>query len=173
MLDAYVFATSASSQAVADVLALVAAGTARVALPTTGDRAIYVAVSDTRATGLVSKIASVVTVDGLVGVDVHLAYGSPTPERPFPTQGIVGDYVGFALLTTLPGDIVTVYEAAFGVSGVVGAAIVTGTVNVLVEATASTTTALASILTSVTGLTGVAASFTATGETSSGAGFTT
>lgn len=172
-MDAYVFATGATPQAVSDVLALVSAGTARAALPTTDDRKLYVAVADTSATNLVTKLAAVLTVDGLTAPVSHLAYGSPTTERPFPTQGIVEDYIGFALLTTLPGNTVAVYEAAFGVSGVVGAAMVTGTVNVLVEATAATSAGVATILSAVRNLTGVTVSAAATGQTSAGAGFST
>jgi len=171
-LDAYIFAEDASSQAVSDALALVPS-TARAVLPIGTARELYVAVSDSSATALLTKITDVVTISGLSGTAVHLAYGSGTTEAPFPTYGVVDDYVGFALLTTTIVTTVSVYEAALDVTGVIGVAIVAGTVTVLVEATAGTLSALNTILSTVTSLTGVSSSVTATGPVSGGAGFTT
>jgi hypothetical protein len=171
-LDAYIFVTDASSQAVSDALALVPS-TARAVLPVGTARELYVAVSDSTATGLLTKIADVVTIPGLSGTEVQLAYGSGTTEAMFPTYGVVDDYVGFALLTTSVTTTVSVYEAALDVTGVIGVAIVAGTVNVLVEATAATLNALNAILATVTALTGVSSSITVTGPVTAGAGFTT
>lgn len=173
-LDAYVFAATATQSAVDDALDLVTAGTARAALPVGSERELYVAVDDTSAAGLLTKLAAVLTINGLTGVEVHLGIGSPPPSMPFPTQGSVDDYVGFALLTTAPSDTVSVYDDAIAVTGVVGAAMVgTGTVSVLVEATSDSTTTLTTMLGNLTTLTGVTDSVTVTGAVANGAGFTT
>jgi hypothetical protein len=173
-LDAYVFAETATQAAIDDAIDLVTEGTARAVLPVGSARELYVAVSDSSTSGLVTKLATVLTIDGLTGLETHLAIGPPPPSMPFPTQGSVDDYVGFALLQTSPASAVSVYDAAVQVSGVVGAAIVgTGQVRVLVEATSDSTTTLSSTLGTVAALTGVSASVTVTGAVANGAGFTT
>lgn len=172
-MDAYIFAVEATPQAVTDALALVP-GTARAALPMPDeDRELYVAVSDSNAIELLTKIADVVTIEGLSSPSVYLAYGSSSEESTFPTYGVVNSYVGFALLVTAPTSTVSVYEAAQGVSGVVGAAMVAGSASVLVEATAASSTALTTVLGTVTGLSNVLSSVTSQGPVSGGAGFTT
>jgi hypothetical protein len=172
-LDAYILALTASQSAITSALALVP-NTARAVLPTPGDDLeLYVNVSETSATALLTKIAQVVTISGLAGVEVHLAYGTSTTEAAFPTHGIVDSYVGFILLTALPGDVVDVYEAALQVTGVVGAAMVTGSVNVLVEVTAGSESALATIVAAVEGLPDVLTSASGAAATSTGAGFVT
>lgn len=173
-MDAYVFAGTATTQAITDVLALVGTD-ARAALPTpTGSGPeLYVALTDVDAVELLTKIAAVVTTSGLTSIQVYLAYGQAGPGDKFPTQGVVDDYVGFALLTTGLANVVSVYEAALAVNGVVGAAMVSGGANVLVEVTSDSTTTLASMLSSVTSLTGVSSSSTCSGAVSAGAGFTT
>lgn len=173
-MDAYVFATDATTGAVTDALALVSAGTARAVLPISTARELYVALSDSTATGLMNKISSTVTISGLTTPVSYLAFGATSQNAPFPTYGVVHDHVGFALLTTSASATVSVYEAALQVSGVVGAAIVSGgSVNVLVEASSDSTTTLASTLSTVSGLSGVTSAVTASGPVSGGAGFTT
>ena len=173
-MDAYVFATDATSGAVTDALALVSGGTARAVLPISTARELYIALADSSGTGLMNKISTAVTITGLTTPVSYLAMGASSQNAPFPTYGVVDDHVGFALLTTSTTSTVSVYEAALQVSGVVGAAIVSGgTVNVIVEATSDSTTTLASTLSTVSGLTGVTSSVTSSGPVSGGAGFTT
>lgn len=174
-LDAYVFVTEATTQAVSDALALVGT-TARVVLPTLSlsGPELYVAVADSEAIDLLTKIATVVTISGFTTPVVYLAYGSGTTEAQFPTYGVVADYVGFVLLTTTLANTVSVYEAALAVTGVKGAAMVSGGgATVIVEATSDSTTTLESTLTSVENLTGVLSSQKSYGPVSGGAGFTT
>jgi hypothetical protein len=174
-LDAYVFAADATQSAIDDALDLVTAGTARAVLPMPGDdREVYVAVGDSDATDLLTKLAAVVTIDGLSGVEVHLGIGDGTVNRPFPTHGTVDDYVGFALLATAPGNIVSVFEAVWNVSNVAAAAMVgTGSVTVLVEVTSDSNTTVSSALSSLAALTGVTSSVLVQGPVANGAGFTT
>lgn len=173
-MDAYIFAEDATTQARTDALALVG-DEARAVLPVSSDRELYVAVAGADPAELLTNIAAVVTIDGLTGVTTHIAIGSSSAEATFPTHGTVDDYVGFALLDTAPTSTVSVWEAALETSGVVGAAMVSGTgsVDVLVEATSDSTNTLASILATVAGLTGVNTYVTVTGPVSGGAGFTT
>lgn len=170
-LDAYVFAVDATGGAVTSALALVSGGTARAVLPTSGDRELYVALSDTDASALLTKIATTVTISGLTTVSTHLAYGESSQNAPFPTHGTVSTHVGFSLLTAAPGSVVAVYEDALVIAGVIGAAMVTGTVNVLVEVTASTTGGVTGILDNVAAITGATEIARAQGPVSGGAGF--
>lgn len=173
-MDAYVFATDATSGAVTDALALVSGGTARAVLPISTSRELYIALSDSTATGLMNKISTTVSITGLTTPEYYLAFGATSQNAPFPTYGVVDDHCGFALLTTSAASTVSVYEAALEVNGVVGAAIVSGgSVTVIVEATSDSTTTLASILSTVSGLSGVTSAVTASGPVSGGAGFTT
>jgi hypothetical protein len=173
-LDAYVFASDATQSATDDALELVPA-TARAVLPMTGGRELYVALSDSSAIGLMSKIVTTLTISGLTSPVSYLAYGSTSTEAPFPTYGVVADYVGFVLLATAAANTVSVYEAALEVTGVVGAAMVsgTGTVTIVVEATSDSSTTLTGILDTVAGLTNASEVARGSGPVSGGAGFTT
>lgn len=175
-MDAYVFAATATSPATSTALALVSA-TARAVLPTpTGNGPdLYMALADTDASDLLDKIAVAVGIEGLTGTQVYLAYGSTSEEAPFPTYGVVQDHVGLVLLTTSVPNMVSVYEAALDVTGVVGAAMVSGAggATVLVEATHDSTTSLDSIMSTVGGLTNVTSYTSSRGPVSGGAGFTT
>lgn len=175
-MDAYVFAATATGQAITDVLALVGTS-ARAALPAaTGNGPdLYVAVSDTDASSLLTKIAAVVAVSGLTSTTTYLAYGETSVSAQFPTYAAVQDHVGLVLLTTSVANTVSVWEAAYDVTGVVGAAMVSGGggATVLVEATHDSTSTLDSIMSTVGGLTGVTSYITSRGPVSGGAGFTT
>lgn len=174
-MDAYLFAECATDEATAAALAAVDDGTARAALPLIGARRLYVAVSDDDAAALFQKVALIAAIPGLVGLTAHSVIEPSTPQpKAYPTHGAVGDYVGFCLLVTLPGDTLSVYTAVQGIDGVVGAAMVTGeAVSVVVEVTADDTTTLATLQLTVRSTPGVVAAPTAMGVTVLGAGFTT
>lgn len=171
-MDAYIFATQATQEAVASLRdGVTAGGPARVVLPLIGSHALYVAVADDDDGGLNRRVADVVATPGLAGTSAYFATG-PGNGVKFPTWGLVGHYVGFCLLDTLPGLAVATYQAVQQVAGVVGACVVTGAgSSVLVEATADDAEALTVMLHQVAGLPGVQHAATATGATALGAGF--
>lgn len=180
-MDAYIFATGATEDAVETLGDGVGTGPARVVLPVIGSQRLYVAVTGTDGTQLAQRVAAVSATTGLSGVTTHLAttpdppgnLGNGWPPVLFPTFASVEAAVGFALLTTVPGLTVAVYIAASQISGVIGAAVVTGaSAKVLVEVTGTTTDAVAGVLETVAGLPGVTASSTAIGLAETGYGLT-
>ena len=167
-LDAYIFATSATQGAISTLIGGVGStGPARVVLPTSGDRALYVAVSANDETTLNSRISAVLATQVLSGTSTHVATSSPAT---FPTHAAVDDYLGLSVLSG--ADPSSIASTASGITGVIGVAVTNGgTVRVLVESTASSTGALSTIMDDVAAISGVTVQFEATGETANGAGF--
>lgn len=171
-MDAYVFANSASGPALSTLAAQVGnGGPARVVLPLSGDRAVYVAIEAEDEESLEEKIEEVLDVSGLSGGTAYIVDAGAFDDFLFPTHAVVSAYVGFALLqSSAPATLAGVVDGMTGVSGV--AVVDNGSPKVLVELTAGTSTALSTYLSSVTaaqGVTGV--TFTATGQLSNGTGF--
>lgn len=172
-MDAYIFATSATEEAVSTLGAGAEdSGPARVVVPLLASPALYVAVQASTSVALGTAVNAVVGTSGLGGVTAYLASSIGTPFG-LPTYASVDAYLGFALLETLPGLSVSVRNAATLVSGVIGVAVVTGVCHsVLVEVTGADTDAVAAILATVTGLSGVRAHTTAIGAADLGFGLT-
>jgi len=171
-LDAYVFASSATGNALSTLATQVGnGGPARVVLPLSGDRAVYVAIEAPDEETLEEEIDAVLGVTGLSGATAYIVDEAAYDDYTFPTHAVVSAWVGFALLQS--NAAVTLAGVVDGMTGVSGVAVVdNGSQKVLVEVTASTSTSLSSYLSSVTaaqGVTGV--TFTATGQLSNGAGF--
>lgn len=165
-MDAYVFATGATQQAVSSLLSAV--GTyARVVLPLSGDRALYVAVEGDTQGELDDNVELVTDTSGLTGVTVYTAAGSTT----HPTFASVDSELGLALLDVIQPTAAAAATAAAAVTGVIGVAIVSSAAQLLVEATAATTGAVNGILDDVDALASLSVVFTATGPTANGAGF--
>ena len=167
-MDAYVFATTATSGAISTLIGGVgSSGPARVVCPLSGDRELYVAVSANDNNSLATKIAQVIATSVLTGTSSHIGTSSPAT---FPTHGVVDALIGLTLLSGAePGDIA---DLAAEIEGVIGVAVTNGgNVRVLVESTADTEGALASIMSDVASISGASVVFEATGETSEGAGF--
>jgi hypothetical protein len=172
-LDAYIFSTQATPQAVQALGGAVDPdGPIRVVLPVTGAHALFVAVVADTGTELSAGISGVIGATGLSGLSAYIASALGASFL-LPVHAAVDAYVGFALLDTAPGTAVAVHDAAVAISGVTGAAVVVGaTYDVLVEVTGATETAVASVLTAVTGLTDVTNSITSTGASDDGFGLT-
>lgn len=170
-MNAYVFAQSATTQAVSDLIADVGTNGVRVVCPLGGDRAIYVAITADNENDLDTRISAVVGTSGLTGTSSHIALsGDPNEQVGFPTHYTVSSWVGFAHVTPV-SSASTLAGAAAALSGVIGVAVVTGN-KVLVEVTATTQAGVQSLLAGVTALSGVSSTiFTAYGEAAEGAGF--
>lgn len=181
-MDAYIFATEATEAAVEALGAGVGGtGPARVVLPVIGSQRLYVAVTGSDGTQLAQRVAAVAATSGVSGVTTYLAttpdppagLGNGWPPVLYPTYAAVDAVVGFALVTTVPGLTVAVYIGASQLTGVIGAAVVTGaSAKVLVEVTGSTTDEVAGVLEDIAGLAGVTGTSTAIGLTETGFGFT-
>jgi hypothetical protein len=171
-VDAYIFAATASETAIGTVSGLVdPAGPARVALPVLGSHRLVAGIEGTDLAEVSSRVATVVAVEGLGSASTYLATAPDGAALPLPVHATVDAFVGFALLTSLPGLALAVYLAASTTSGVTGAALVTGAgVNVLVEVSASTAAATAALLLTVAGLSGVASAATCVGDSALGTG---
>ena len=174
-MDAYIFATHATSTAVAALSAGVAlGGPARVVCPLVGSHELYVAVSDNNAANLQQKVGAVVATTGLSGTSAHVAANPGAGAAAFPTHVAVDVYLGFALVTPAGGMMEAVYTAAKAITGVIGAAVVTGAnIHIIVEATAANVDDLTEILDDVGAITGVVAMSTAIGASALGTGFPT
>jgi hypothetical protein len=171
-LDAYVFASSANGTAVSTLAAGVGnGGPARVVLPLSGDRAVYVAVEAASENSLEDKIDEVKDTSGISGATAYIVDAGEFDDVAFPTHAVVLAYVGFALLqSNAPATLAGVVSSMTGVSGV--AVVENGSAKVLVEVTASTSTSLTTYLNAVVAAQGVTAvTFTATGQRSNGTGF--
>ncbi len=170
-MDAYIFSKQATQDAVGALgNGVGTGGAARVVLPLIGSHRLYVAVEGADDAELAQRVSAVLGTQGLSGSSSYLAAG-PMPF-PFPTHGMVADYVGFCLLDTQPGLSLAVYDAARGVAGVIGAAVVTGAgYSVLAEVSAGDQEALAVLINQVSGLPGVRSAATASGATGLGFGF--
>jgi hypothetical protein len=172
-LDAYIFATEATEEAVSTLGAGAEdSGPARVVVPLLASPALYVAVQASTAVALGAAVTAVVGTTGVAGVTAYLASSLGTPFA-LPTYAQVDAFLGFALLETLPGLSVSVRNAATEVTGVTGVAVVLGVCHsVLVEVTGPDTDAVAAMLATVTGLSGVRAYTTAVGASDLGFGLT-
>jgi hypothetical protein len=170
-MDAYIFAGSATSGAISTLTGGVGqGGPARVVCPTSGDRALYVAVSAANETDLNTKISDVLATSGLSSTTTYIAL-SGVENTNLPTYHEVLDHLGFDVLTGASPS--SIASSAAQISGVVGVAVVNGSLpaRVLVESTATTTGALDTIMDNVEAISGATLVFAATGETANGAGF--
>lgn len=171
-MDAYVFASSATSTALSTLAAQVGnGGPARVVLPLSGDRAVYVAVEAPDQETLDEEINEVLGVSGLSGATAYIVDAGAFDDATFPTHAVVSAHVGFALLQS--SGPATLAATVAGMTGVSGVAVVdNGSQKVLAEVTAGSSNSLSSYLSAVVvaqGVTGV--TFTATGQLSNGTGF--
>lgn len=169
-MDAYVFAGSATSQAVSTLLGSVGPnGPARVVCPLTGDRDLYVAIEAPDSTTLQQRIASVVQTEGLSNVTSHVVTAPAEDNVVFPTHASVSAFIGLVMLTPTTAAASAVARAVARVNGVVGVAVVGS--NVLVEVTAANAGDIEEVFDAIAVANGHLVSFTAVGETAAGAGF--
>ena len=167
-MDAYIFSSSATAGAISTLIGGVGSGgPARVVCPLSGDRALYVAVEADDQSSLSTKISQVVATQILGGTSAHVGTSSPAT---FPTHAAVDALIGMTMLSgTNPSSIAS---AAAGITGVIGVAVTNGSnVRVLVESTADTANALATVMANVAGISGATVVFEATGDPGAGAGF--
>ena len=169
-MDAYVFATSANGTAINNLKGQVGTNGVRVVLPLSGDFALYVAVEGDDAGALEDAIENVEQTSGLSGVSSHVALVDAL-ESSLPTHSAVSTYVGLAIMDVVSGTAVAAGEAAAEISGVIGVAVIDGSATLVVEATATTTTALDTALAAVDALNSLAEVYTGTGESANGVGF--
>jgi hypothetical protein len=164
------FASGATSTAIATVLGMVG-DEVRVACPLVGARRLYVALADSTSAGLSDKIDAVSAVSGLTGLSVVAPTGNGVTFA-FPTRGVVDAYVGFSLVDA--NVAATVYLDVKEITGVIGAAMVIGSYDVLAEVTASTPGDLGDMFNDIAAVSGVIGSPpTAYGATALGAGWPT
>jgi hypothetical protein len=169
-LDAYVFATGATQQAISTLLDSVGT-TVRVACPVTGDWAVYVAVEGSDQEELDERVDTVLATTGLSGA-VSYQVSAGTSGTSFPTHATVSSHFGLGLHDVVSGTTAAAAAAAAGVSGVIGVAILTGSpAQILVEVTASGQSGVTTALAAVDALSPLAEAASATGETANGAGF--
>ena len=169
-MDAYVFATSANGTAITNLTGQVGTNGVRVVLPLSGDFALYVAVEGDDEGDLEDAIENVEQTSGVSGVSSFVALVDAL-ESSLPTHSAVSTYVGLAIMDVVSGTAVAAGEAAAEISGVIGVAVVDGSATLVVEATATTTTALDTALAAVDALNSLAEVYTGTGESANGVGF--
>ena len=177
-MDAYLFARTATDEAVADLRRRAApTGPIRVVCPLDGDRELYVALTAPDEDSLTSAITDVSSTDGLTEPTPYVVIpgvgeaGVNPPDAQYPTYCEVEAFVGFAMLTVPEGFA----GPPLGAEGVVGVAIVRRPDGrgLLVEVTAGNENDTRARLAGLEGFDGTQLSFRAVGRAADGAGFVT
>ena len=174
-MDAYIFAYNASSQARADAVAAVGAnGPARVALPASGDRNLYVAVAGSTSLELTTRVAQILAISGIGATETYIpsTLGNPPPHD-VPTHGAVDSWIGHGIVVCSSANLSAVHSAIAALNGVIGLCVITGAGPlVLVEVTGSTQSAVNGMLENVDAVQNVDDLYRVVGERANGAGFT-